>query len=118
MAGLLDEAERALDDGDYAGCVRNAVAAYQELIGARPELVIKPPPRPAEGAPLTADRPRTMPRGPWPGTMGVRQTFDADGKPALVFDKDRFTMSEAIAYFEYVRDLVEFGRTIDAQRSL
>ncbi|MBV8084752.1 MAG: hypothetical protein JO247_08045, partial [Chloroflexi bacterium] len=39
----------------------------------------------------------------------MRQTFDVEGKSALLFDKDRSTMSEAIAYFEYVRDLVSLG---------
>jgi len=109
MPDLVAAAERALDDGDYAGCVRLAVQAYEELIASRPDMVIKPPVRQPAGAPLLPDRPRIMQRGPWPSTMGVRQTFGDDGAPLLTFDKERFTMSEAIAYFEYVRDLVELA---------
>jgi Luciferase-like monooxygenase len=46
---------------------------------------------------------RGVPR-PWPSVLGAVLKVDDDGKPGITFDKERFTMTEAMTYFEYRLD--------------
>jgi hypothetical protein len=105
----LEEAESALDDGDYATSVRRCVAAYACLIERRPDMIIAPrvPGSAAGGAGggglggVGQGAPR-----PWPSDHGVRFALEDDGKPTLTVAKERFTLSEAATYFEYTLDMV------------
>lgn len=99
----LAAAEAALDEGDYSGAVRRAAAAYEHLVAANPGLVVKPA---SLGAlPLTGRRTEVRQRGPWPDQLGVRLETGEDGVMRAVFDRETFTLSEAVAYVEYTLDV-------------
>lgn len=99
----LVEAERALDEGEYGEVVHRCADVYRQLIEARPDLVPAPMAMgslPLDGRPPAGGAPR-----PWPGLLGAVLRVDDDNKPVITFDKERFTMSEAITYFEYTLDV-------------
>ncbi|MGH2364460.1 MAG: hypothetical protein ACRDGF_07215 [Chloroflexota bacterium] len=107
VRAALAAADQALGAGDYSASVRKSVAAYELLLAQRPELTPAPPSGMLRrDGPLMPDMPRTMRAGPWPSTMGVKLAVD-QGKPVLTFEKNRFSMAEAAAYYEYTRDLVD-----------
>jgi hypothetical protein len=98
----LVEAERALDDGEYSEVVHRCADVYRQLVEARPDLM--PPPMAMGSLPLDGRPPaRGAPR-PWPSLLGAALRVDDDGKPSISFEKERFTMSEAVTYFEYTLD--------------
>jgi hypothetical protein len=102
-AGLV-AAERLLDEGDYQGAVRAAVGVFEALIEQQPDSIVPPP----DFSRLsTAPLPRLgVRRGPWPSHHGVQLLLDPDQRPRLVFNKERFTLSEAAAYVEYTLEAV------------
>ena len=109
----LTAADRALDEGDNTAAVHKAVETYQKLAARRPDLVIPfvdrrgEFPRPGEG--LASLRSAAGPA--WPD-LGVGMTRGADGQPEFEWRKQRFGMSEATVYVEYVLTLV-----VHAQRT-
>ncbi len=115
MREALAQAERSLDEGEYAASVRQCVTAYARLIDLRPDMLVAA--RLAGGTPPAAGGGGTglggvgqgAPRS-WPSDHGVRLVVDdrVDGRktPTLTFAKDRFTLSEAATYFEYTLDMV------------
>jgi hypothetical protein len=42
---------------------------------------------------------------PWPEMLGVRINFDAHDTPHFTFEKETFSLSEAVSYFEYTLDV-------------
>jgi hypothetical protein len=104
----LASAEEALEAGDYTRAVHTALAVYTRLVERRPDLIAPfvdlrgQFPKPGEGL-----APRQRPGGPppWP-ELGVGLSQDEQGKPHFEFRKQRFGMSEAIVYVEYVLELV------------
>jgi len=42
---------------------------------------------------------------PWPEMLGVGIHFDAHGTPHFTFEKETFSLSEAVSYFEYTLDV-------------
>jgi hypothetical protein len=105
LRARLVEAEQALDEGDYLRCVRGAVDVYSRLIEQRPDVFVDPTDR--RGTLPTLAQIRVVPaQRPWPQLLGVVVDFDADGKPRLRFERERFTMTEAMTYFEYTLDAV------------
>jgi hypothetical protein len=97
----LAEAEASLDAGDYADVVRRCAALYVRLIRERPDLVVQP--FAFDDLPLGGRAPIPA-RGPWPDLLGAALRFDEQGEPEVVFEKDRFNMSEAVTYYEYTLD--------------
>ena len=103
LHATLTEAEKAVDDGDWNEAVHKAVEAYKALADKRPDVIMRA--GPAMGAlPLEGRVPQRGAMRPWPSLLGVTLTFDANDKPKLEFTKDRFTMSDAVTYFEYALD--------------
>ncbi len=90
VRAALEEAGNLLDDGDYLGSVKSSVDAYMKLGVHLPDAIARPP---APGTPANVSR-------QWPSYLGVSIQW-ADDKPSMVFDKERFSMSEAASYFEY-----------------
>jgi hypothetical protein len=102
IRAALDEAENALDDGDYTSCVRKSADVFVEVTRRRPDLIVRPfmPPPPS----VNAGPPRLPPRAPWPDMYGVVFRYDENGPIEMVYEKDSFMMSEAATIFEYVLD--------------
>jgi hypothetical protein len=109
----LVEAERALDTGDYLQTVRKCVEVYSCIADQRPDMVLRPP-----GQLMPLPQARSVREGrrnalaPWPVRLGVSLSFDEHDRPHLVFEKEEFSLSEAVSYFEYTLDFA-----MRAQRS-
>jgi hypothetical protein len=103
---MLVEAEQALDQGDYLGTVRRCVEVYSRIAEQRPDLILRPPdplmPLPSAQSVREARRNALQ---PWPVRLGVGISFDDNGKPHLRFERQEFSMSEAVSYFEYTLDV-------------
>jgi hypothetical protein len=111
----LTAAEQALDDGDNTTAVHRAVETYQRLVARRPDLVIPfvdrrgQFPKPGEG--LASLRSASGP--PWPD-LGIGLTRGDDGQPQFDWRKQRFGLSEATVYVEYVLNLVIYAERANA----
>ncbi|MBM3139111.1 MAG: hypothetical protein FJZ92_02565 [Chloroflexi bacterium] len=88
---LLARAERDLRGGDATASVHACCDAFVRLIALRPEL-------------LQANIPgdhlihhRQFPR------LGA-DLYDVDGRPAIRFERQRFSTGDAITYFEFTID--------------
>ncbi len=93
----IEEADRLLNEGDYTSAARRCAETYIQLLLERPDLL---PDISAPGG--LPGRSRAM----WPRTGGISLTVDGDRKPALNFQKERFSFSEAATYFEFLRSEV------------
>ena len=102
VRAALDEAERLLDEGDYAGSVRKSADAFMDVTRKRPDLIVRP--FVMGQLPVSGGPPRLPIRAPWPDMYGVVFRYDDDGPVEMVYEKDDFMMSEAIMIFEYVLD--------------
>jgi hypothetical protein len=101
----LDEAERLLDEGDYTGSVRASAEAWAALATAHPEVVVAPPTWDSE-LPLEGRGPPPQ-RGRGPDAQGVTVTLAEGAAPEIVLNKSRYTMSDAITYYEYALDALK-----------
>ena len=108
----LEQAERWIDDGEYGKAARSLADTYLGLLERHPELVPPPSLRPGHpglqsGENIAAyDQHREIRRAFWPITGGIRVVVGEDGKPGLVFDKERFSLSEALTYYEFTVEQV------------
>ena len=107
LRAALTSAEEALDAGDYTRAVHTAVETYTRVVERRPDLLVPfvdrrgEFPKPGEGLAR-----RYKPGGPppWP-ELGVGLSQDEQNRPRFEFRKQRFGMSEAITYVEYVLEI-------------
>jgi hypothetical protein len=122
----LEEAERLIDEGDYNSASTKMVDTFIQLVGVRPELL--PPtgmqevqpldpkgqPRVAEGVQGLSQQEamRKWRSNWWPGTGTISVVVQDDGAPKAVWAKDRVSLSETLAYFEFlVQQLANAQRT-------
>ncbi len=109
VQAILADAERLLDEGDHTGSVRASAEAYVALVRERPDLVFEPP----SFGELKVDGGRQpgqgMPHAPWPEAQGVSVTVTGGAAPEIVLAKSRYTMSDAVTYYEYVVDLLRIA---------
>jgi hypothetical protein len=111
----LGRAEGLIGDGEYTGASRLCAETYLKLLARRPDFV-PPPPDPRALPQFRDDLPQSGSRlaggtGPaarpsWPNQGGIKVLYYEDGGPALRFDKERFGLSEATSYFEFLIDEV------------
>jgi hypothetical protein len=98
----MEEADRLLDEGDFTGVARKCGETYVLLLEKRPEL-LPAPPAPTTGAPVGSFRSYLRTAAPtWPRTGGLNVVVGEDRKARLVFDKERFSFSEAAGYYEFL----------------
>jgi hypothetical protein len=106
------EIERWIDDGEYVKAARTCADVYLDLLARHPELLPPRELRPGQAGlqsgenPAAYDQHRALRRAFWPITGGIRVVIGDDGKPGLVFDKKRFSLSEALTYFEFTLEQV------------
>ena len=122
----LQEAERLIDDGDYKAASTKMVDTFIQLVAAHPDMM--PPagvqevqpldptgqPRIAEGVSGLAHQEamRKWRANWWPGTGTISVVVKENG-PQAVWAKDRVSLSETLAYFEFLVQQVA-----NAQKSL
>jgi hypothetical protein len=87
----LTDAQGSLRDGDYASVVHRSSDAYVELLRRKPEML--------KGA-MGMRHIMFFPR------LGAHLIMEADGLPAVVYDREKFTFSEAVTYWEFAVDSI------------
>ena len=94
----MENVEKLIDDGDYTGASKAAADTYLRVLEQHPELVA--------GAATGPHTPLAMSRAvAWPPTGGLTMRIE-DGKAVPVYAKERFSMSEALGYFEFLLNLL------------
>ena len=108
----LNEIERWIDDGEYARAARACADIFMALLTRHPELLPPASLRPGQPGLQAGENiafyntNREIRRAFWPITGGIRIVVNDAGKPELVFDKERFSLSEALTYFEFTVEQV------------
>lgn len=107
----LERVDALLGDGAYSEAARLCGETYLELLKLRPDFVPAPPnPRnlpqfrddlPESGSRLAGGTGRTVRTG-WPNGGGLKVLYFEAGGPRLSFEKERFGLSEASSYFEFL----------------
>ena len=109
----LEEVDNLIGDGNYTEAAKKAAATYLKIIEKRPDF-IPAPPNPNAAPQYTTGLPANRSRGGggtgglgrmgWPNQGGIRVTFGPDKTPNVSYEKDRFSMSEAAYYFEFIME--------------
>jgi hypothetical protein len=90
--------ENLIDDGDYTASAKAAGETYLKVLEAHPDLIA--------GASTGPHTPLAMSRAiAWPPTGGLTVRVD-NGTPTLVYARERFSLSEALGYFEFLMNLL------------
>ena len=98
----MEDADKLIDGGDYSAASRLLAETFVKLVQSRPDLAAAPAENPhANYAASRAARNVT-----WPPAGGVRVVYDANSKPGLEYVRERFSMSEAMGYFEFMMNLL------------
>ncbi len=85
----LSEAHAHLRSGRYAEAVHRSAEVYLELLRRKPQLL---------QGPQSLRYIMFFPR------LGARLVTDANSTPTVVYDRERFSFSEAVTYFEFAVD--------------
>jgi PP-loop superfamily ATP-utilizing enzyme len=96
---LVDEAYRYMREGNGTEAVRTLSRTYLRLLEMKPELLEKTVEmRAGRHMPLVMR---------WPA-LGANLTLESvrAGKPQIEFVRDRFAVSEAMTYYEYVVEAI------------
>jgi hypothetical protein len=89
LRASMEQAHASLRAGDYTDVVRRAAGAYLELIRRRPQLL-----EPQSYLRTVLFFPR----------LGARLQLDQERRPEVIFDREVFTFSEAVTYYEFAVD--------------
>lgn len=89
LRASLQAAQDSLRRGDYADVVRRSVEAFLELVRRRPDLL-----EGREGIRRLFMFPR----------LGVDLVVSPGSPPALKYERERFTFSEAVTYLEFATE--------------
>jgi hypothetical protein len=85
----LTHAQGDLRAGNYPAVVHRSSDAYVELLKRKPEML--------KGA-MGMRHIMFFPR------LGAHLIMEADGSPAVVYDREKFTFAEAVTYWEFAVD--------------
>jgi hypothetical protein len=96
LRGKVEVAFAAMRAGKGADAVRAAADAYLRFIDIFPEVK-------AETIPMRGRSISRLMR--WPA-LGANMTLDSvrAGKPEIAFERERFSVSEAMTYYQFVLD--------------
>src|SRR5579884_3420363 len=99
---LLQDAHRALREGDPTTAVRRCADAFLRLAATHPAVLELPP---------------GMRVHPWP-RLGANLTLEEGQPPRVDFHREDFSLSEAITYYEYTLTAVLAAerRAADAEK--
>jgi hypothetical protein len=98
----MEDADRLIDDSDYNAASRLLAETFVKLVQSRPDLASAPAENP-HGNYAASRAARTV---TWPPAGGVRVVYDTNGRPGLEYVRERFSMSEALGYFEFMMNLL------------
>ncbi len=109
----LEDADRLLDESDYAGASRRCAETYLLLLQKHPELIpphsgptgfyqMQPPAAKGQGTLDQYNAARATRVAFWPTSGSIQVIVGQDRKPTLVYTKDRFSFSEASSYYEFL----------------
>ncbi len=91
LRDLLTAARAAIGSGDYTQSVRHSTEAVRQLLVLKPEIV--------------AQRGRAGGRF-LPPFVGARLITENVSEPQVVFDREKFTMAEAMTWYQYALESV------------
>ena len=95
LRGSFADAQAALKAGEYKKVVELSSAAYVELLKRKPEML-----QGQEQFMNVIFFPR----------LGARLVLQNDGQPEIVWDRENFSFSEAVTYYEFTIDkLIKAG---------
>lgn len=113
--GALQQVDRLIDEGDYTAAAQLCAETYLELLTKRPDF-IPPPPDPRALPQFRDDLPESRSRlaggsggtvrTGWPNQGGIKVLYFEPSGPALRLEKERFGLSEASSYFEFLMEEV------------
>lgn len=89
LRSSLADAQAALKAGDYKRVVERSSAAYVELLQRKPEML--------QGQQQFMNV-MFFPR------LGAHLQVKTDGQPEVIWDREKFSFSEAVTYFEFTVD--------------
>ncbi len=89
LRASMEDAQAALKSGDYKRVVDLCGEAYVELLGRKPEML-----QGAEQFRSVLFFPR----------LGAHLALNGDRQPEVIYDRETFTFSEAVTYFEFAVD--------------
>jgi hypothetical protein len=120
LRAALEEIDHLISEGDYTKAARLCAETYVRLLDKRPDFV-PPPPDPRALPQFRDDLPQTrsrlaggsgpLPRPGWPNQGAIKVLYYEVGGPEIRYEKQRFGLSEATAYFEFL-----FEEVLRAQR--
>ena len=107
LRGLMTQADKLLDEGTYAACVRACAHAYLKLLKKHPQV------RTALTDVLGTERIKagldtgTLRFAPlmWP-RLAAKLYLPEDGEPTITFDRDFVSFGETIQYYEFTANLI------------
>jgi hypothetical protein len=85
----LATAQASLKSGNFPDVVHRSSDAYVEMLRRDPDLM---------KGPMGMRRILFYPR------LGARLIQESDGSPAVIYDRETFSFTEAITYFEFAVD--------------
>ena len=118
----LERVDGLLADGEYTEAARLCGETYLELLKLRPDFV-PPPPNPhnlpqfrddlpESGSRLAGGTGRAVRTG-WPNGGGLKVLYYDPPGPRLSFEKQRFGLSEATSYLEFlIEEVVRAERSV------
>jgi hypothetical protein len=113
--GALEQVDELINAGDYTQAAHLCAEAYLQLLEKRPDF-IPPPPNPNLAPQHTSSLPANRSRGGggiggmgrpgWPNQSGIRVLYHEGPKPSISYDKQRYGLSEACYFFEFLMEEV------------
>jgi hypothetical protein len=97
LRSQIEKAHGQMRGGDPSGAVRTLAGAYLYILNKKPEMLdMTIEPRPGRSMPMVMR---------WPA-LGANLTLDSvtAKEPKIEFARERFSVSEAITYYEYTLD--------------
>ena len=95
----LEKIEGLIDDGDYIAASKGCAALYVEYLRTHPDP--ETPPGGYNPAAFGINRGIL-----WPRTGGINIRRDDGGVPSASYDKERFSLTEALTYFEFTMEFL------------
>ena len=95
----LEKIELAIDEGDYMSASKACAQLYVDYLRSHPDP--ETPPGGYNPAAFGINRGIL-----WPRTGGINIRRDDAGEPSASYDKERFSLTEALTYFEFTMEFL------------